>query len=184
MESLVKSFERRNWIWNHFFPKSLWSGFAEKVFVLSKWDSKLYNFFVRLHSFQNCTGPSVFTWLRQVVGAPLGPISNTIHCWYVSKWELTWLSYPWDPSLQSSFLRMYVLLHTHIRQFTVIAVHFFVVDEKNLQRLEKIVVDFFHLHQFFLFVWRWKFIHIQKFTLRYCKDGDPCVCVWVCTRIC
>jgi hypothetical protein len=36
-----------------------------------------------------------------------------------------------------------------MRRFTVLAVHFFVVDEKNLQRSEKIVVDFFHLHQFF-----------------------------------
>jgi hypothetical protein len=44
---------------------------------------------------------------------------------------------------------MYMLLHMHIRQFTVLAVHFFVVDEKNLQQSEKIVVDFFHLHQFF-----------------------------------
>ncbi len=36
----------------------------------------------------------------------------------------------------------------------------------------------------FLFVWRWKFIHIQKCTLWYCKEGDHCVCVWVCTCIC
>ncbi len=37
--------------------------------------------------------------------------------------------------------------YTHIQQFTVLAVHFFVVvDEKNLQQLEKIVLDFFHLH--------------------------------------
>jgi hypothetical protein len=53
------------------------------------------------------------------------------------------------PSLQASYMHMYVLLHMHIRQFTVLAVHyFFVVDEKNLQQLEKIVVDFFHLHHF------------------------------------
>jgi hypothetical protein len=31
-------------------------------------------------------------------------------------------------------------------------VHFFVVDEKNLQQSEKIVVDYFHLHRFCLFV--------------------------------
>ncbi len=44
---------------------------------------------------------------------------------------------------------MYVLLHTHVQRFTVLAVHFLVVDEKNLQRPEKIVVEFFHLHHCF-----------------------------------
>jgi hypothetical protein len=53
------------------------------------------------------------------------------------------------PSFQSSCMCMYVLLHTHIQQFTVLAVHFFIVDEKNLQQSEKIVIEFFHLKHFF-----------------------------------
>jgi hypothetical protein len=46
-------------------------------------------------------------------------------------------------------MHMYVLVHTHIRHFTVLAVHFFIVDENNLQHLEKIIVDFFIYNNFF-----------------------------------
>ncbi len=62
----------------------------------------------------------------------------------------------WTMQLVRPFLAVieYVCVHTpqytHVWHFTVLAVHFFViVDEKNLQRLEKIVVDFFHLQCFF-----------------------------------
>jgi hypothetical protein len=53
--------------------------------------------------------------------------------------------YPAGEGIHPKHREIPIELETVVRRFTILAVHFFVVDEKNLQQLEEIIVDFFHL---------------------------------------